>query len=559
MNGAIIFGLLIALMLTGMPISISLGLTVLTFLFTMTQVPIEAVALKLFTGIEKFEIMAIPFFILAGNFLTHGGVAARMIRFATSVVGHLPGGLGLAGVVACALFAAVSGSSPATVVAIGSILMPAMVKAGFPNKFGAGVITTSGALGILIPPSIVMVMYSVATNTSVGALFMAGVIPGLVLATMLGATTWYLARKHGYPRVQMFKDRSSLQASIGSAFGAFFALMFTVAPPFVIGKLLSLWLEGGLPYVIASLVWLALVPWATKNKWATRIVYIGLIVVAVPIYASIAALSVFEIQSMGPAVGLTAAVMLGWITLIQACGAHTQIAPTFRFELLWESLEVWRAYWESVWGLLLIVVVMGGIYSGVFTPTEAAAMSAVYAFVVAVFVYKDLKISDVPRVLLSSANMSAMLLYIITNAVMFSFILTNEQIPQHLADWLLAQGLGPIAFLLAVNVMLLVAGNFMEPSSIVLIMAPILFPVAIKLGINPVHFGIMMTVNMEVGMCHPPVGLNMYVASGIAKMGITELTVAVWPWLLTMLVFLGAVTYWPDLSLWLPRTLGMIN
>jgi len=165
MNALVIFGLLAVLMLTGMPISISLGLTVLSFLFMMTQVPLESVALKLFTGIEKFEIMAIPFFILAGNFLTHGGVAKRMINFATSMVGHWYGGLGLAGVLACALFAAVSGSSPATVVAIGSILLPAMVKAGFPNKFGAGVIATSGALGILIPPSIVMVMYSVATNT----------------------------------------------------------------------------------------------------------------------------------------------------------------------------------------------------------------------------------------------------------------------------------------------------------------------------------------------------------------------------------------------------------
>src|SRR5574343_99081 len=200
MNALVIFGLLAVLMLTGMPISISLGLTVLTFLFTMTQVPLESVALKLFTGIEKFEIMAIPFFILAGNFLTHGGVARRMITFATSMVGHWHGGLGLGGVLACALFAAVSGSSPATVVAIGSILMPAMLKAGFPNKFGAGVITTSGALGILIPPSIVMVMYSVATNTSVGALFMAGAVPGLALAAPLGGVTWYRARKFDYPR-----------------------------------------------------------------------------------------------------------------------------------------------------------------------------------------------------------------------------------------------------------------------------------------------------------------------------------------------------------------------
>ena len=427
-KAGIVFALLAAFMLTGMPVSIGLGLTVLVFLFTMTQVPIESVAMKLFTGIEKFEIMAIPFFILAGNFLTHGGVARRMIRFATAMVGHWHGGLALAGVMACALFAAVSGSSPATVVAIGSIILPAMVKQGFPKRFGAGVITTSGALGILIPPSIVMVMYAVATNTSVGALFMAGVIPGLVLATMLGITTWWRARKNNYPRMQ-------------------------------------------------------------KATWAER----------------------------------------------------------------------WKTFKESIWGLALIGIVMGGIYSGIFTPTEAAAMSAVYAFIVAVYIYKDLPLAKVPKTLLDSASMSAMLLYIITNAVLFSFLMTHENIPQTMADWFLAHGVGVVAFLLIVNVLLLLAGNVMEPSSIVLIMAPILFPIAMKLGIHPVHLGILITVNMEVGMCHPPVGLNLYVASGIAKMGITELTIAVWPWLLTMLVFLGVVTYWPDLSLFLPRALGMIQ
>ena len=200
---------------------------------------------------------------------------------------------------------------------------------------------------------------------------------------------------------------------------------------------------------------------------------------------------------------------------------------------------------------------IGGIYSGMFTPTEAAAVSAVYAFVIAVFVYRDLKLSDIPRVLLASASMSAMLLYIITNAVLFSFLMTSEQIPQAMAGWIVNAGVGWVGFLLLVNVLLLLAGNVMEPSSIVLIMAPILFPVATRLGIDPVHFGIMMVVNMEVGMCHPPVGLNLYVASGITRMGITELTIAVWPWLLTMLGFLVLVTYVPAISLWLPRALGM--
>jgi len=205
-----------------------------------------------------------------------------------------------------------------------------------------------------------------------------------------------------------------------------------------------------------------------------------------------------------------------------------------------------------------MVIILGGIVSGIFTATEAAAMSAVYAFFVAVFVYREMPLKLVPRSLLDSANLSAMILYIITNAVLFSFLMTSENIPQQMAEWLLNKGLGTVAFLLMVNVLLLIAGNVMEPSSIVLIMAPILFPVAMKLGIDPVHFGIMIVVNMEVGLCHPPVGLNLYVASGITKMGITELTVAVWPWLLTMLVFLVIATYWPALSLWLPKALGMM-
>ncbi len=424
MSAYVIFALLIALMLTGMPISIALGLTVLGFLFSMTQMPLESVALKLFTGIEKFEIMAIPFFILAGNFLTHGGVARRMIRFATALVGHWHGGLALGGVLACALFAAVSGSSPATVVAIGSILLPAMVKQGYPKSFGVGVIGTAGALGILIPPSIVMVIYAVSTNSSIGKLFIAGIVPGIGLAALLMFVTWAVAKKKNYPRMP------------------------------------------------------------------------------------------------------------------KASG-----------------VEVVKAFRESVWGLFLIVVVIGGIYSGIFTPTEAAAMSAVYAFFVAVYIYKDLTLKQVPKVLLDSANLSAMLLYIITNAVLFSFLLTSEQIPQQLAAWITEMGLSPWQFLMVVNILLLVAGNFMEPSSILLITAPMLFPVAMKLGIDPIHLGIVMTVNMEIGMITPPVGLNLYVASGIANMGLTDVTKACAPWILVMLAFLMLITYVPIITLWLPNLL----
>ena len=439
MSALIIFSLLVVLMLTGMPISIALGLTVMSFFFFLSDVPMASVGLKLFEGLNSFPIMAIPFFILAGNFLTNGGAAKRMIHFASTMVGHLYGGLGLAAVLACAMFAAISGSSVATVVAVGTIMMPAMQAAGYPKRFSAGVITTSGALGILFPPSINLVIFSIATTgmsatgphdepvatASVGDLFIAGVVPGLVLATLLGITTWRRAKKFDYPRM----------------------------------------------------------PRAT---WGER----------------------------------------------------------------------WKAFREASWGLALIFIVVGGIYTGMFTPTEAAAIAAVYSFAISVFVYKDMKLVQVPAILRNAAAMSSMLLYIITNAVLFSFLLTSEQIPQAMAAWMTHQGFGLIVFLFLVNIILLVAGNFMDPSAIVLIMAPILYPMAVKLGVNPVHMGILMAVNMEVGMCHPPVGLNLYVASGITKMGISELTVAVWPWLVTMIGFLILTTYWPTLSLWLPHLLA---
>ena len=441
MTALLIFSLLFLLMLTGMPVSIALRLTVLGILFLLTNVPLDAVALKLFTGLDKFEIMAVPFFVLAGSFLTHGGVARRMIRFATAAVGHWPGGLGIAAVFACAIFAAVSGSSPATVAAIGAILVPEMIRRGYPAAFGAGTIVSAGALGILIPPSIVMVLYSVATSgmsatgpagekvsaASVDDLFMAGVVPGLTLALLLGLVTWQRA-----------------------------------------------WTEG--------------IPRGERASWSE-------------------------------------------------CG---------------------RAFLDSFWGLLLVVVVLGGIYAGLYTATEAAAMSAVYAFLVAVFVYSDLPLKDVPRVLVEAANMSAMLLYIITNAVLFSFLLTHEQIPQAIAGWLSAQGLGWISFLLAVNALMLVAGMVMEPASVTLILAPILFPVAARLGIHPVHLGIILVVNMEIGMITPPVGLNLYVGSGITGLGLTDMSRATLPWLAAMLGFLMLVTFFPELSLLLPRRLGML-
>lgn len=429
MTAAIIVAILLVLLATGTPISIALGLTVLAFLVGFSDFSMETVDIvsqRLFTGLESFALMAIPFFVLAGAFLTEGGVAARIIRFATALVGWMPGGLAMAAILACAFFATISGSSPATVAAIGSIMLPAMMKAGYPKRFAVGVITTSGSLGILIPPSIVMIIYAVSTSTSAGKLFVAGVVPGILLALVLMAVTFVTAKRKGFPTL--------------------------------------------------------------------------------------------------PRAGLR---------------------------------EVWTAFREAFWGLLLVVVVMGGIYGGLMTPTEAAAVSAVYAFIAAVFIYRDLRLRDTGKVLLSAANTSAMLLYIVTNAVLFSYLLTSEQIPQSISAWVTAQELSPWMFLIVVNLVLLAAGQFMEPSSIVLILAPLLLPIALNLGIDPIHLGVIMTVNMEIGMLHPPVGLNLFVASHLAKMGMTEVSIACLPWLGVMLVYLVLVTYVPQVSLWLPHVLGV--
>jgi C4-dicarboxylate transporter DctM subunit len=426
-TAAIILAILLLLLLTGTPISIALGLTVLIYLVGFSSFSMETadiISQRLFTGLESFAIMAVPFFVLAGAFLTEGGVAARIIRFAQALVGWLPGGLAMAAILACAFFATISGSSPATVAAIGSIMLPAMMKQGYPKRFAVGVVTTSGSLGILIPPSIVMIIYAVSTSTSAGKLFIAGIVPGALLAALLMAVTYWTAVRKRFPTL----PRASLR-------------------------------------------------------------------------------------------------------------------------------EVWTSFREAFWGLLLVAIVMGGIYGGLFTPTEAAAVSAVYAFVAAVWIYRDLRVRDVGRVLLSAANTSAMLLYIITNAILFSYLLTSEQIPQYLSEWVISRQLEPWMFLVAVNLALLLAGQFMEPSSIVLILAPLFLPIAQGMGIDPIHLGVIMTVNMEIGMIHPPVGLNLFVASHLARMGLTEVSIACLPWVGVMLIYLVIVTYIPAISLWLPDLL----
>ena len=391
-----LFLLLFVFMFLGVPIAISLGLSGAVSILLFSQDSLSSLAIKLFETSDSYTFLAIPFFLLSGAFMTTGGVAQRLIDFANACVGHIRGGLAIAAVLACMLFAALSGSSPATVAAVGSIAVAGMVRSGYPREFGAGIICNAGTLGILIPPSIVMVVI----------------------------------------------------------------------------------------YIVARIKKLPAQPRASFREWLS----------------------------------------------------------TAR-----------RAFW----GLLLLVIILGGIYSGMFTPTEAAAVAAVYSAFIALFVYKDMSLKECPKVLLESGRLTIMLLFIIANAMLFAHVLTTEQIPQQITNWVLSEGLTPLGFLIMVNIVLLVAGSFMEPSAIILILAPIFFPIAMELGIDPIHLGIVMVVNMEIGLVHPPVGLNLFVTSAVTGLTLGQTIRAALPWLSILLMFLVLVTYVPFISLALPTWLGM--
>ena len=447
MEVAILFFLVIAMLIIGVPIAISLGLSSIMFLLVLSDTSLASVAQSFFQAMAgHYTLLAIPFFILASSFMSTGGVAKRIIRFSIAIVGHFPGGLAIAGVFACMLFAALSGSSPATVVAIGTIVIAGMRQVGYSKEFAAGVIANAGTLGILIPPSIVMVVYASATDVSVGRMFLAGVIPGLLAGTMLMVTIYVIAKIRGLP----------------------------------------------------------------KGDW------------------------------------------LGWT-------------------------EVFASAREAIWGLFLIVIILGGIYGGIFTPTEAAAVASVYAFIIAVFVYRDMGPlaeregkprqnliqnptalitaffhKDTRDTLFEAGKLTVTLMFIIANALILKHVLTDEQIPQQIAAAMLSAGFGAIMFLVIVNVILLIGGQFMEPSGLIVIVAPLVFPIAIELGIDPIHLGIIMVVNMEIGMITPPVGLNLFVTSGVARMPMMSVVRAALPFLGVLFIFLILITYVPIISTFLP-------
>jgi len=413
---------LFVLLFIGVPVAISLGLaSVMTMLFFGDQTLLSS-SQKFFHTMQVYPLLAVPFFILAGTFMTTGGVARRMVAFANALVGHFRGGLAMAALLASAFFAAVSGSAPATVVAVGSVMIVGMVASGYTRKFAAGVICNAGTLGILIPPSLVMVVYGAITESSIGRLFIAGILPGIILTLVMMITVAVIARKQDMPR----QKRASLK----------------------------------------------------------------------------------------------------------------DVVKTFR---------------EALWGLMLVVIILGGIYAGIFTPTEAAAVSAVYAFFIAVFVYRDITIQDVPDVLIDASKITVMLMFIIANAFMFAFLLTTEQIPQMASEFIVGMGLPVWGFLLVLNVLLLITGNFMEPTSVVLILTPIIFPIAMEMGIDPTHLGVLMIVNMQIGLVTPPVGLNLFVTASVAELSLEDTIKASFPWLLVLLAVLMLITYIPWISLVIPN------
>jgi len=417
-----LFGLLFLLMFLGVPVSVSLGASTLITAYFFADMDLIGVVSHVFDGLNKYSLMAIPMFIMAGSFLSKGGAAHRIIEFAKSIVGHLPGGLPISAIFACMIFAAVSGSSPATVAAIGSVMFVAIKEAGYPVGYSVGSIAVSGSLGILIPPSIVFIVYGVTADLSIGKLFMAGVIPGILIGFMLMGYTYYGAVRLGFKR---------------------------------------------------------------------------------------------------------------------------QTPATFK-----ERLSKFK---EAFWALMLIVLVIGGIYGGFFTPTEAGAASAVYAFVVSVFVYKDLKLKDVYPIIVESALTSAMIFFVIANAMIFAHFLTDETIPQQITKMIMDANVGPIMFLVIVNILLLLMGQFMEPSSIVMITVPLLLPLIYALGIDPIHFGVILVINMEIGMITPPVGLNLFVAAGMTGLSMKDVVMASLPWVMVLFVGLIMITYIPIISLWLPQ------
>lgn len=422
MISALLFGIFAILLVLGVPIAISLGVASSVVLFTSGKVSSSFIPQGLVTSIDSFPLMAVPFFILAGDLMSQGGLSSRLLNVGKVLFGRYNAGLAIIAVATCMFFGAISGSGPATVAAVGSILLPAMAKDGYRPVFSTSLVASAGSLGVIIPPSIPMVIYAASANVSVTGMFLAGIIPGMIIGLALMMYAWVQARREG--------------------------------------------------------------------------------------------------------VGADA----------------TRYTPG----------EAWAVVWDAKWALIVPVIILGGIYGGIFTPTEAAAIGVIYGLVVGLFVYRELRLIDLYRVFAQSALTTGSVMLIVGAATIFGRVLTIERIPVLLAEAMVDLVSSPLALLMLVNLLLLVVGTFMETLAAIIILTPILLPVAMAMGIDPTHFGIVMIVNLGIGMVTPPLGMNLFIGSKVGNVPLEQLMRGALPFVLVMLVTLALITYLPALSLALP-------
>lgn len=423
MTSLILFGLFVTLLIFTVPIAISLGIASFCAMLYSGAAGKLFMAQGLITSTDSFPLMAVPFFILAGELMGAGGLSRRLLQVASIICGQATGGLAMVTVAACMFFAAISGSGPATVAAIGSIMLPTMLKEGYDRNFTGGLLATAGSIGVIIPPSIPMVIYSIsAEGVSASDMFLGGVIPGIMIGLGLMFVSWVISK---------------------------------------------------------------------RNNWVSR----------------------------------------------------------YKRPPLRECLGILN---DAKWALFVPVLILGGIYGGIFTPTEAAAVAVIYGFVVGVFIYKDLRIQDVPEVVATSALTTASVLIIVGMATTFGRVLTIEQVPQQLVAFIASISTSTLVVMALINLLLLFVGCIMETLAAIIILAPILLPIAISVGVDPLHFGIIMVVNLAIGYVTPPVGANLFVTCAIANTTIEGLCKKIWPFILVMLVVLILITVFPQLSLFLP-------
>lgn len=530
MDAIILFVLVLGLLFLGVPVAVSLGLSSILVIAFFSDDSMSSVALQLFTASQNYTLLAIPFFILASAFMSTGGVAKRIIRFAIATVGHFRGGLAMASVLACMLFAALSGSSPATVVAIGTIAIAGMRQVGYTKEFASGVIANAGTLGILIPPSIVMVVYSAATDVSVGRMFLAGVVPGIVAGLMLMMAIYVMARIKGLPAEPWRGFQELLDGGRDAGWGLFLIIIILGG---IYGGVFTPTEAAAVAAVYAFFIALFIyrdmgpmkdIPWVSEDDSKRARVGFSASVYGIAFFFVWMILSFFATADAGS------------VTL----AGRTQLGVLLSLIIIVSYVQ-WRGQEPIVKAPSILVAGL---------PIWGRNLALMGRNVLTAFFNEDTR-----KVMVDASKTTIMLMFIIVNALLFAHVLTGERIPQHITELMVDAGFTWFTFLIAVNLLLLLGGQFMEPSGLLLIVAPVVFPIAMELGVDPVHLGIIMVVNMEIGMITPPIGLNLFVTSGITGMSLIQVVRAALPFVAVLFVFLILVTYVPVLSTFLPYSL----